>query len=455
MCVFHRVLQLRRICFLLTFATTLVWSGVSLHAQSSVLRALQTDQGRANLNGLSFFSLSRRATLAKILQHYDLTAELRLTEKQVSDIKSIDSLEQIEFYGSISETNPIEMSEEQFDDFLRELRRLRNAHDESVNERVEEILDRKQMSRLRQIGSQLYVLKYRNAKHALAYAGIEVSDDVLPIIQAELRKFKNMEGIAADLLAFRDRLLAIRDIVGASLDRRIGDLFAFGVPLEKYPDMKELYFEGFDRKLEPVVAQPFTLHVISLRHVQVALELSAKQSETVTTVLEEWKAAKRESQPTDTKTRESRLVATQKELLERIRPVLSRDQRQRAGEITLQYVLREVRSAEAVASLGFRLSDKEIAMLNTAFRRLEETPYELQTAKRRLAYIKQVFAKHVGADRVDDMFGPPFVFQERSFEDDLQDLRRRVGRSTGPNGNPVPVPVRLPEQKTTKNPRRE
>ena len=246
----------------LYLASTTAGKGFYLFAvfvvSMSVVRAddlsfLRTEEGSErftkNVSAIAAQTSKLGFSLAKLVETYELGEDLELSDEQMRLLRAVEVLDPAELYSEISPKNPLFLQEKEFASFLPKLKKRYEQQRKVEDKKVEGVLIASQLRRLRQIGTQLYLTFYLNPEVAFQYHGKTVTNETLSTIRNALGKHRNLEIVERSLLTYRNKLLAIQDVVGTELKRRIGTIHAFGYPLVS-TDFKELYFSRFRAALD-------------------------------------------------------------------------------------------------------------------------------------------------------------------------------------------------------------
>ena len=377
--------------------------------------SLETEEGQRqvgdNISAIARQMGSLRWSYAKLINMYQLTEELELTDKQLESLEEVGFLDPGHLYAEITPQNPLTFSAEQMKEFLPKLMKRCAEQRQSEDARIADALSTPQLTRLRQIGTQLYLTVYNNPAAALEFHGKTLATRQLRAIRAEIGRQRRAAYDDAVLLWYREKLLAIRDIVGGDeLDERIGRLHTFGRRLEG--EAKDEFSAGFPNKKGsaagkvPTGPVPFQLYLNPA--VCDELTLTSEQQADMTPLIVEWHKNRSRDNPIDI-FGQNLQDPVEVKLSKQMHALLSGPQQRRLSELRTQYAIRAAGSAAEVAATGFAMTDDELELLDSVLGLLE-AKFDRQSV-RLLAPCKDILKNYMDEDEIERMIGEPFDFE--------------------------------------------
>ena len=179
------------------------------------------------------------------LRRYDLTEELQLTEGQQDQLAELVDLQPADVQRSISDGDFFELPPAEYREFLRQLRETIVREYKRIDEKVEGILNARQLARLKQVICQYYLVN-GDPEFALSFSEREVEKGQRDRIFEVLNKSSREAWAARQVIWVRTRFDAVAAVIGQKrLDELFGRVSGFGLQLERYPTLeRELRGKG-------------------------------------------------------------------------------------------------------------------------------------------------------------------------------------------------------------------
>ena len=154
---------------------------------------------------------AKRSPLIWVLQQQTLSNELNLTEEQTELLSSIKSRTagEIQMGDLAGSGDPYRLSKAGLRTYLANLSRLVDIEAEKSDEMVLAVLNKEQQTRLIQIAFQEQLLSYRDARRALLYHNITISDKEHHHLREKLYRVDNQLKVFEAKLRHQLRLDAI------------------------------------------------------------------------------------------------------------------------------------------------------------------------------------------------------------------------------------------------------